>query len=328
MVSKSACGDMKAGIKKWTKRVLLFLIVIAVITKVYFEIGNYYFESNLEKMEANNELTVDIKSPIEDKILEMDGYDIHYHVSGNEHERSVVFLHAAFSDHSAFDQQIDYFSEGYKVITIDLMGHGLSKANKSKDRIDVSPEHILKILKAESITETNLVGVSVGSLIAQYFALKYPSNVRSLTAVGGYDINKKNKEVAKVQRSSNISLLLRAVFSMKAFRRKAAEITCHSERGRALFYKTAQHYERKSFPCMQGLQNVIEDRPEIEVNYPRLIMVGEYDVDLAKKMAKKWHEEEQNTEYCVIMNAGHCVNIDEPIAFNERVKTFIDKHNE
>jgi len=273
-----------------------------------------------------NVQTDNIESIVEHKTLKMDDYDIHYYVSGKENTDLIVFLHPAFSDHRAFDQQIDYFSKNYRVITIDLIGHGLSKAKKSKDKIDASSKHIEKIMEIEGFDKVHIVGVSMGSLIAQYYALNYPDKIKSLTALGGYDINKENKEIAKAQQSSNMSLIFRAIFSMNSFRKKTAKITCYTEKGQALFYKSASHYERKSFMVMQGLQNVIKDR-ELNPQYPILIVTGVFDIDLAKKMAKEWHSEIDNSEYYIIENAGHCANIDKPIEFNELVERFIIKTN-
>jgi pimeloyl-ACP methyl ester carboxylesterase len=232
-------------------------------------------------MSDNNDIVVQIETPIERKTLNMNGYEIHYNVSGKEHNDLIVFLHPAFSDHRAFDQQIDYFSKDYRVITIDLIGHGLSKANKSNDKIDASSEHINKILDLEGYDRVSLVGVSMGSLIAQYFALQYPDKVKSLTALGGYDINKENKEVERAQRASNLGLIFRAVFSMKSFRKKVAEITCITKKGQALFYESSGFYERKSFLVMQGLQHVIKDRKNIKPKYSILILTAEFDIELA-----------------------------------------------
>lgn len=315
-------------IKKLFKRVFLVSITFLITLIAYFEIDNYVFESKLRKMEENNELLMVGKESVEEhKALQIDGCEIHYYLSGKQSEKSIVFLHPAFSDHRAFDQQIDFFSKDYKVISIDLIGHGLSKANKSKDKIDTSPEHILKILESEGIEETNLVGVSVGSLIAQYFALKYPSRVKSLTALGGYNINRESKEIEKFQRNSNLGLIFRAVFSISAFRKKAASLTCKSKIGQAIFYETTSHHERKSFMVMSGLQNVVKNRGSIKTDYPTLIMVGEFDIELAKKMTKKWCSDLENYEYYLIENAGHCANIDRPHIFNKKVKEFIDKSN-
>jgi len=311
--------------RKMRFMIIFFIIIVPVLgLKIYFELDNAIYENKIDKMNIH---TNQIESFIEHKILKMDGYDIHYYVSGKENSDLIIFLHPAFSDHRAFDQQIDCFSKNYRVITIDLIGHGLSKANKSKDKIDISSKHIEKILEIEGFDKVHLVGVSMGSLIAQYFALNYPDKIKSLTALGGYYINDKNKEVEKAQRLSNLSLIFRAIFSMKSFRKKTAEITCNTEKGQALFCETASQYERKSFIVMQGLQNVIKDRENINLQYPTLILTGEFDIDLAKKMAKEWHAEIDNSEYFMIENAGHCANIDKPLEFNELVKIFIQKTN-
>lgn len=315
---------MKRNRKKTLITILTIIILPILGLIAYIRIDNVIYESRIEKMNIQSN---QIESEIEHKTLEMDGYNIHYFVSGKENNDLIVFLHPAFSDHRAFDLQVDFFSKNYRVITIDLIGHGLSKTNKSKDKIDTSTKHIARILEIEGFDKVHLVGVSMGSLIGQYFALHYPEKVLSLTALGGYNINKEDKEVTKAQNSSNFGLVLRAIFSMKSFRKKTAEITCHSEKGQALFFKAASLYERKSFMVMQGLQNVIKDRKDIKTEYPTLILTGEYDIDLAKKMAIEWHSETDKSEYVMIENAGHCANIDKPLDFNSLLDGFIQKTN-
>ena len=318
-------------IKRNKKKIILIVLAIIIVPilglKIYFEIDTVLYEKRSEQMKKNNELDIKIESHIEHKILKMDDYDIHYFVSGEKNNDLIVFLHPAFSDHRVFDQQIDFFSKKYRVITIDLIGHGLSKAKKSKDKIDASSKHIEKILNIEGYEKTHLIGVSMGSLIAQYFALEYPDKIRTLTALGGYNINKEDKKVAKAQRSYNLSLVFRAIFSMKAFRKKTAEITCKTEKGQALFYETTNHYERKSFMVMAGLQNVIKDRKNIKPKYPTLMLVGEFDIELSKRMAKEWHSEIDNSKFLIIKDAGHCVNIDKPLEFNKIVMEFIEDNN-
>lgn len=318
---------MKGKIKRIVMRTLFALLMLIAFTKVYFEVDNYYYESGLISMKKAQELDVEVQGEIEYKTLSLNGCEIHYSISKNKSEKSIVFLHPAFSDHTVFQEQFDYFSKDYTVIAIDLIGHGLSKANKSKDKIDASRDHIFKILELENIETTNLLGVSVGSLIAQHFALKYPEKVNSLTALGGYDINKENEEIAKSQKFLNIGLVIRALFSMRAFRKKTAMITCKSKRGQALFYQSTRHYTRSSFATMQGLQNVIKNRETHEASYPILIMTGEFDIDLAKRMAESWHSELENSEYFMIEDAGHCANLDKPADFNRKVKDFLDRNN-
>ncbi|MDR1556554.1 MAG: alpha/beta hydrolase, partial [Tannerellaceae bacterium] len=166
-----------------------------------------------------------IERTTEHKILNNNGNSIHYFVSGNENGEAILFLHPAFGDHRCFDKQIDYFSKSYRVITIDMLGHGLTGAGKSKDKITATATHLSEILKAENWENAHIAGVSLGSLLAQDFALNYPDKVLSLTGLGGYNINREQKEVAKAQQKEISKWLFKMIFSMKAFRRYVASVT-------------------------------------------------------------------------------------------------------
>ena len=156
--------------------------------------------------------SINIATTIEHKILEQDGYNIHYYVSGTDKKDLIVFVHPAFGNHHCFDKQIDFFASKYRVITIDLFGHGLSQVGKAKDKIDISTEHLRLIIENEGFEKAHFVGISMGTLITQYFALLHPEKVSSLTILGGYDINSNNKEVAKAQRTENIKWIFKALF--------------------------------------------------------------------------------------------------------------------
>lgn len=314
----------KSKLKKRFLIVLSIIIVPILCLKTYFEVDNIIYQKRVDKM---NIQTDPKDSFIEHKTLKIDGYNIHYYESGKQNDDLIVLLHPAFADHRAFAQQIDYFSKSYRVITIDLIGYGLSKTNDSKDKIDASSKHIENILEVEGFDKAHIIGVSMGSWIAQYFALNNPDKVKSLTALGGYDINKRSKELEQAQSSSKLSLILRALFSMKSYRKKTAEITCKTETGQALFYEASSYCERKTFIVMAGLLNVLKIRDNIKPQYPILILTGEFDSDLAKEMAEEWHSNINNSELIILKNAGHCANVDIPLEFNKLVDQFIQQTN-
>ena len=318
---------MRKRIGKFVLRLLFAALMVISILKVYWEIDVLNYELNLIEMKRKNQPTAEIQGKLVSKTIDVNGCEVHYVVSKEKKEKSIVFLHPAFADNTIFSEQFAAFMDEYTVIAVDLVGHGLTKTKGSKDKIDASRDHIAQILEQEGIQRTNLVGVSIGSLIAQYFALKYPEKVHSLTALGGYNINKTNDEIAKSQRLSNIGLVVRALFSMKAFRKKSAEISCASAHGRALFYNSSKFYTRSSFSKMQGLSKVIADRNVTEVSYPTFILTAEHDIDLAKRMAESWHKESTNSEYLMIDGAGHCANVDQPEAFNRALRDFLDRNN-
>jgi len=302
---------------------LFVIIVLSILAfKIYLEIDLYIYKNGPEYMPENKIVNIQIDSPVEHKVLNTEDCKIHYYKSGTGRE-AIVLLHPAFSDHRAFDQQIDFFAKEYTLICIDILGHGLSKAESSKDKIDATSRHINEILEIENFEKVHLIGVSMGSLIAQHFAFEYPNKTKSIIALGGYSIHKDSKEIEKAQRSTQFGLVLRALFSMNSFRKAVAKMTCYTKKGQSLFYQSTSYYKRKSFLVMQGLNNIISDRIVSTPQYKTLILVGEHDIELAIRKAEEWHNDNANSEFKIIENAGHCAHMDQAIIFNQIVIDFI-----
>lgn len=262
----------------------------------------------------------DNECPMELKKLKQPGNSIQYYVAGAPEKDLVVMLHPAFADHRCFDHQIDCFAQEYRVVTIDMPGHGLSGA---KEKIDDTIHHIDAILKHEGASKVHLVGVSLGTLIAQYYAMHHPEKVQSLTVVGGYDIHADNKEIARAQRAENIRWIFSALFSMKAFRRHVASMSVSKPAEQARFFEMASLFTRRSFACMTSLGKIVKQRDGVPRNYPLLILCGDQDIELAKRVSKQWHDRAPESEFHLIEEAGHCANMDNPEMFNRIVMRFI-----
>jgi 3-oxoadipate enol-lactonase len=260
---------------------------------------------------------------MEHKIFEQDGYDIHYYISENSSDNLIVFLHPAFGDHRCFDSQIDFFTENYRVMTLDMLGHGLSKIGSSKDKIDTSLNHIQKIMENEGYDKAHFVGVSMGSLIAQYVGLMEPALVKSITVVGGYDINSNNREVMNAQRNEGLKWIFKIIFSMNSFRRYAASRTVIHPEPQARFFEMTQLFTRKSLRVMPGLNSIIKNRENIKREYPLMVLSGDHDLELVRKVAEEWKSRDPGIFYHVIPEAGHCANMDNPEIFNQILYDFI-----
>ena len=257
------------------------------------------------------------------KTIENNGNTIHYYLSGKESGETIVFLHPAFGDHRCFDKQIDFFSQDYQVITLDMLGHGLTGVGKSKDKLIDTAMHIAEILKVENKDKIHIIGVSLGSLLAQDFALKYPDKILSLTALGGYNINKEQKEIAKAQSKEIFKWLFKMIFSMDAFRKYVAKTSAINPTEQIRLYESAKHFSRKLFDTMSGLNKLMADRI-VQRSFSLLILVGEKDSELMIKAAKQWYNDEPtNSNLVIIKNAGHCANMDNAEDFNNIVKSFI-----
>ena len=56
-----------------------------------------------------------------------------------------------------------------------------------------------------------------------------------------------------------------------------------------------------------------------------LFLAEEKDVELAEKSAKQWHEDEPDSEFYVIEQAGHCANMDNAVKFNDILMKLMTK---
>ncbi len=93
---------------------------------------------------------------------------------------SVVFIHGAGNDHSAWALQSRYFAyHGKNVLAVDLPGHGRSKGNPL-NMISAMADWIVALLDAAGVADAALVGHSMGSLIALNTAARYPNRVAKL----------------------------------------------------------------------------------------------------------------------------------------------------
>ena len=97
---------------------------------------------------------------------------------------AVIFLHGAALDHTVWVLTSRYFARhGYNVYAFDFPGHGRSGGTLCES-IDEFADWVNDAMSALQISESAVVGHSMGSLIALNFAARYPDKVRALALLG------------------------------------------------------------------------------------------------------------------------------------------------
>ena len=87
----------------------------------------------------------------------VDGVTIAYSVSGTA-DTALLFIHGGLADRSFWDGQHSPFSHNYKVIALDLAGHGESGRDRQKWGIAEFAHDVLAVLDAERAPRAILVG--------------------------------------------------------------------------------------------------------------------------------------------------------------------------
>ena len=106
-----------------------------------------------------------------------------YHSFIDNNTEPLVFIHGVGLDHKMWDSQVNSLSD-HSIITYDLLGHGKTPYNKEEITFNDFSDQLDYLLKFLRIDKINLVGFSLGSLIALDFASKFKDKLKSLTLIG------------------------------------------------------------------------------------------------------------------------------------------------
>lgn len=99
-------------------------------------------------------------------------------------KRTIVFVHGAANDHSVWALQSRYFAyHGWNAFAIDLPGHGKS-ANPPCPSISAAADWVAHLLDAIGAPTADLVGHSMGSLIALEAAARHPARISRIALIG------------------------------------------------------------------------------------------------------------------------------------------------
>lgn len=256
------------------------------------------------------------------KQFQTDNSPIIYYVSGRDHDEWVLFLHAAFVDHNMFRTQIDYFSNSYNVLAVDIIGHGKSIKTKKGDSIDHMLAWIYDIMKAEKIENIHIVGVSLGAVLAQDFANHHPDMIKSLACFGGYDINHFDRNMQRENSASQMLMMLKALLSVKWFAKSNKKISAFTLQAQNDFYDMNVRFPKRSFMYLASLNSMVNVCQTEPRTYPLLIGCGESDLPMELEAIRMWKDREPQCSVVIFKNAGHCVNMDTPQIFNATMENF------
>ena len=96
-----------------------------------------------------------------------------------------ILLHGNGEDSSYFKNQIEYFSNRYRVIALDTRGHGKSPRGTKPFTIEQFSCDLYDFMAGLEIPRAVILGFSDGANIAMKFAIKYPNMVKALILNGG-----------------------------------------------------------------------------------------------------------------------------------------------
>ncbi|BDS09540.1 alpha/beta fold hydrolase [Aureispira anguillae] len=116
------------------------------------------------------------------RFVVIDDMMVHYRDEGEG--PPIVLLHGAFSSLQTFNEWSILLQKNYRVISLDLMGFGLTGPNSSGDYTIGNHIRVLKrFLNILNLQDCHLAGSSLGGWLAWEFTYRYPKRIKKLILI-------------------------------------------------------------------------------------------------------------------------------------------------
>ncbi|MGH9241487.1 MAG: alpha/beta fold hydrolase [Vicinamibacterales bacterium] len=113
----------------------------------------------------------------------VDGVTVHWTAAGSGRQ-AVILVHGWTCDESSWKEQVPALAKSYRVITLDLPGHGKSGMPKAFS-MELFARAVEAVRAEAKVDRAILVGHSMGTPVIRKYALMYPARVAGLVIVDG-----------------------------------------------------------------------------------------------------------------------------------------------
>jgi 3-oxoadipate enol-lactonase len=255
----------------------------------------------------------------------VNGLEVYYEVHGTEGKPWLVFSHSLACSVRMWDGQAAAFKDRYRVLAYDTRGHGQSSAPKGQYTLEGLADDLAALLKALRIQKPHFVGLSMGGMIGQTFALKYPGALASLTLAD--TTSRYPAEAAplwqdriRTAEEKGMQALVQTTLERwftAPFRGSRKE---EVERVAAQILKTPV---AGYVGCCHAIPKInVTDRLK-ELQLPALVICGEQDPATPPAMAQEIAKSLPGAKLALIPRAAHLANIEQPEAFNRALDGFL-----
>ena len=248
-----------------------------------------------------------------------------YYFFNKKDTTPVVFIHGVGLDHQMWDKQINYLNE-FSILTYDLLGHGKTPYNKDKLNLKDFSNQLLELLDYLKIEKINLVGFSLGSLIALDFSSHFQNKVEKLILIGT-TYKRSDQERSLVLERYNKAKLNKPI-SKQALKRWFSDKYLENnpktyDTFMNILNKNPDDHKNflKAYELFANHYDNFEDIKKI--NIKTLVMTGSDDAGSTPAMSKELVKDMVNSTYTEIQNGKHLCSIECADDVNMNIKNFI-----
>jgi 3-oxoadipate enol-lactonase len=261
------------------------------------------------------------------KTATINGYELAYSLHGDASRPVVVLGHALATNMDIWAYQLPLLAHQFRVLRYDLRGHGRSAAPGSSYTLEELASDVAGLLDHLKISRAAFVGLSIGGMVGQVFALQYPEKLSGLVlcSTGSRTeppaqttIEDRILKVRENGLSSQLGATLTRWFSAKFIEEAPATMAWVSD---LILGTSTDGYTG----CARAIQSLDVTDALSEIQVKTLIVPGELDLAFPEKISRVIKQKIPNSELILLKGAAHLGNVEQAHLFNEILVDFLGR---
>ena len=280
------------------------------------------------------------------KLQVLDSVELAYSEAGSG-EETILFIHGLGGTRQHWQQNIPALSREYRTLAVDLPGYGDSRLDKvpQDSLLHFFSASLLALMDSLSIPAAHLVGHSMGGQIAMLFALEHPERVKKLVLAAPAGIETFTDAEALGLRTFAANTYpqklseaqIRQNYALNFYQMPEAAEGLIQER---LLLNESSYFQTHTSVLIKAVEGMLATPVASrlrELDAPTLIIFGKEDrlipnrylhPDLTTEaLAQQGQQAIPNSRLMMLPEAGHLLMFEQPGAFNNALKNFLNKND-
>ena len=260
-------------------------------------------------------------------IKNTDGTETFYCERGDPKDKAMLLLHGIGADHGMWQPQInEYTSKGYFVLAPDLLGHGKS-SRVGKLELEDWERQIRDLLREKRQERCILIGVSMGGVIAQSFAVNHPQIVSRLILSDTFgELETFREKLLGISQVIGFRLYKVLGARMLAKGMAAAYKAPFAQQARDYFTRVSLDADFEQLILARKAINRVDVIDKLKgIDIPTLVMVGDQFGKSFIEINRKIANAIKGAKFVVLRKAMDPSNLVNPASFNHQVLAFLNE---
>ncbi len=245
---------------------------------------------------------------------------IHYRVYGEG--TPLVMLHGLGSSGVDWFPVTPTLAARYRLILIDLRGHGLSSLSLSRDyRVERMAEDVLAVMDHLGLEQTAMLGLSLGGCVTLQAAILHPERLHKIILVNTF------AKLRSASMKDALSKMRRGVIALQGAEKLAHYVSTSlfdDPEMRAFAEERLRHNDVKAIlRSMLALSRMNLLPGLTKITAPTLVMIGDRDRTVPRRCAVDLLSGIPQAQLVEVNDAGHALPFDRPDEFIHQVIDFL-----